>query len=69
MLTLTPAELQQLTARKRRDAQRIALDRMGLRYAVRPDGTLAVLRAHVELVLGGLAGGATMPHREPALRP
>jgi len=37
MLTLSPGELQELTAKRRSDAQRRALDQMGLRYAVRPD--------------------------------
>lgn len=68
--TLTPDELQQLTGRKRCDAQRAALDRMQLRYGVRPDGSLAVLRAHVEQQLGGTATpGGTMAPREPQLRP
>lgn len=66
MLTLTEAELRDLTAKLRRDAQRRALDRMGLRYAVRPDQSLAVLRSHVEHVLG--AGAATIRIREPELR-
>lgn len=63
-LTLTPAELQELTGKRRADAQRRALDRMGLRYAVRPDGRPTVLRSHVEEKLGTprpLAG------REPRL--
>jgi hypothetical protein len=64
-LTLSDVELAELTRRRRSDAQRRTLDRMGLRYGVRPDGSLAVLRAHVEQVLGG-ATIATTP-REPEL--
>lgn len=69
-IVLAPIELEQLTGRKQRAAQRCALDRMGLRYGVRPDGSLAVLRAHVEAVLGG-AGATMQPPRpaEPQLHP
>lgn len=66
MLTLSAAELRELTAKRRSDAQRRALDQMGLRYAVRPDKSLAVLRSHVEQVLG--LPTATMRTREPELR-
>lgn len=65
-LTLAPQELRELTAKRRCDAQRRALDQMGVKYAVRPDGSLAVLRSHVEQVLG--AAGATIRIREPELR-
>lgn len=47
MLTLTPDELRELTAKRRSDAQRRVLDAMGIRYFVRPDGSLAVLRVLV----------------------
>lgn len=63
-MILTPAELAELTGKRRQDAQRRVLDRMGLRYMVRPDGTLAVLRAHVENVMGGVA---TIGKRQPEL--
>lgn len=49
---LTAAEVRDLTGREHRDAQRKALDSMGIRYAERPDGSLVVLRRLVELVLG-----------------
>jgi hypothetical protein len=65
-ITLTPEELRSVTGRRRKDAQRRALDAMGVRYAVRPDKSLAVLRSHVEQVLGALP--ATMRVREPELR-
>lgn len=48
VLTLTDAELEELTQRHRVDARRRALEAMGIPYRVRHDGTLAVLRAHVE---------------------
>lgn len=49
---LTPEELQQLTGRKRRNAQVLVLRFMGIEHRVRPDGSVVVLRAHVEQVLG-----------------
>lgn len=52
MLTLTHDELKQLTGKGRRDAQKRVLDSMGIRYLMRPDRTLAVLRSHVEVSLG-----------------
>lgn len=45
---LTLEELTELTGRRRSDAHRRALDSMGVQYKVRPDGTVAVLKAHVE---------------------
>lgn len=54
---LTPAELHALTGRRQRSAQVRALRGMGIEHKARPDGTLAVLRAHAELVLGGGGGG------------
>lgn len=49
---LTPEELQQLTNRRRRDAQLLALRSMGIQHRRRPDGSVAVLKAHVEQVFG-----------------
>lgn len=51
-MILTPDELQQLTGRKRRDAQVPVLRHMGIEHRTRPDGSVVVLRAHVEQVLG-----------------
>jgi len=68
-LTLSAAELLELTGRQRPSAQRVALQRLGLRYGVRPDGTLVLLRKHVEQVLGvDTAGAATIAVREPQVR-
>ena len=65
MLTLTRAELAELTGKTRSDAQRRVLDYMSLPYRVRPDQTLAVLRSHVVQLQGD-----TMPApREPELQP
>ena len=49
---LTFAELIELTGRRRRDAQAKALRYMGIAHKIRPDGSVAVLRAHVDQVLG-----------------
>jgi hypothetical protein len=62
VLTLTAEELRELTARVRSDAQQVQLRAMGIPFFVRKDGTVAVLRVSVE-------GRATIPDREPALRP
>lgn len=66
MMTLTDLELAELTQRHRVDARRRALDAMGIPYRVRHDGTLAVLRSHVERDPKGQPG-AVVP-REPELR-
>lgn len=52
-MMLTAEELSDLTGRSRRDAQIRVLRFMGVEHRVRPDGTLAVLKSHVEQVLGG----------------
>lgn len=65
MLLLSATELHELTAKRRSDAQRRALDFMGVPYRVRPDRSLAVLRTHVEV----LAGATMPPPREPQLQP
>lgn len=43
-------ELLDLTGYCRRPSQQKALDFMGVVYKIRPDGSLAVLRAHVEKI-------------------
>jgi len=50
---LTREELIALTGRTRRDAQVTALRQMRIEHKIRPDGTPAVLRSHVEAQLGG----------------
>lgn len=49
---LDDEDLTELT-RKRQNAARIrVLNAMGVQHKIRPDGTIAVLRAHVERVFG-----------------
>lgn len=49
---LTDKELYALTGRKRRDAQVRSLRFMGIEHRLRPDGSIAVLRAHVQGMFG-----------------
>jgi hypothetical protein len=51
-MLLTTEEIEQLTNRKRHPSQSQALRYMGIEHRRRPDGTIAVLREHVEQVLG-----------------
>ena len=53
MIFLTEEEIRTLTHRKRRDSQAQALRGMGISHKMRPDGSLAVLRSHIEKVLDG----------------
>lgn len=50
---LSKQEIEVLTGRTRRDAQIRILRFMGIEHRVRPDGSVAVSRAHVECVMGG----------------
>lgn len=49
---LDAQDLVELTNRRRRDAQAKMLLAMGIQHRVRADGTIAVLRAHVERIFG-----------------
>ncbi|WP_082926362.1 DUF4224 domain-containing protein [Cupriavidus sp. D384] len=51
-LTLSPDELKELTHKCRSSAQVRALRAMGIEHKVRPDGSVAVLRAHVDKEMG-----------------
>lgn len=63
-MTLTEAEIVKLTDRKRRPAQARVLRHMGIEHKIRPDGSIAVSRAHAELALSGGAPG-TSPTAAP----
>ena len=61
-VNLTPAELKLLTGSARADAQARELEHLGIPYRKRRDGTLVVLRVHVD-------GTATqIGQASPALR-
>ena len=49
---LTPSEIQQLTMKTRREQQAEALMYMGIVFKERPDGSLAILKAHIHQVFG-----------------
>lgn len=51
-IVLTKHEVEALTGRHRKDAQIKALRFMGIEHRVRPDGTVAVLKAHIDQILG-----------------
>lgn len=56
---LTEEEIRELTNRKQRCSQAMVLRALGITHKVRADGSLVVLRAHVEQELG---------YRSPPLR-
>lgn len=50
---LEPNEVKDLTDKVRRPAQVKVLNAMGIEHKVRPDGSVAILRAHITKVFGG----------------
>jgi hypothetical protein len=62
-LTLTDAELEDLTRKKRPSAQARALRFMGIEHRPRPDGSVAVDRSHYEEVMCGRRTRKTTPKR------
>jgi len=51
---LNEKDVADLTKRKRAKAQQKQLNAMGIQYKVRADGSLVVLHAHVERLLGAV---------------
>jgi hypothetical protein len=66
-LTLSAAELRELTGRTRSDGQCRELRAMGIPFKMRRDGSPAVLRVVAELALG--ARGTTIRETEPEVLP
>lgn len=63
---LTDEEVAELTGRVRRTAQQRALRAMGIEHRTRPYGSIAVLRSHLETLLGGATTATpTMKGQEP----
>jgi len=62
---LTPEDIAALTLKTQRKAQRAALNFMGIDHKIRPDGSIVVLRAHVEKVLGASMPTTAGKKREP----
>lgn len=52
-MILSEAEIRELTGKVQSNAQARALGLMGIEHRQRPDGSVVVLRAHLEKVLGG----------------
>jgi hypothetical protein len=59
---LQPEEIHSLTDRTRRHAQVKVLSSLGIEHKVRPDGGIAVLRAHINKVFDGNPEAAS--HRQ-----
>jgi hypothetical protein len=55
---LEPSEIEGMTNRVQHAAQVRVLRSMGIEHRVRPDRTIAVLRAHVEKVFGAAPAAA-----------
>lgn len=56
---LSHEEIEALTERRIRPAQVRVLKAMGIEHRVRPDGSIAILRAHILKVFDGLAESRT----------
>ncbi len=65
---LSPAELTALTGKRTKRAQRRALAAMRIAFEVRPDGSAAVLRSHIEKRLDGSVANAIKEEHEPDWR-
>ncbi|WP_193088683.1 DUF4224 domain-containing protein [Advenella sp. FME57] len=61
---LRTSELISLTDRIRHDAQVRALKFMGIEHRVRPDGSIAVLRAHIHHEFGAGSGATDTTNKE-----
>jgi hypothetical protein len=55
---LEPNEISELTDKVRRPSQIKVLNSMGIEHKVRPDGSVAILRAHITKVFGGAPDSA-----------
>ena len=61
---LRSEEIVALTNRQRSTAQARALRTMGIEHRIRPDGTVAILRSHVEHLLGYSPGAKVIKEYE-----
>lgn len=64
-MILTHAELVELTGRRVKTAQVRVLRFMGIEHKLRPDGSVAVLRAHVDQAMGASDGDRRQVEVEP----
>jgi len=65
IMLLTDKDIAELTRRTRHGSQAAVLRAMGIHHKQRPDGSLVVLRAHVEHLLGGTAPVKVSKKLEP----
>lgn len=59
---LDPDALYELTRRRRSDAQIRMLRAMGIEHRIRADGSVAVLRAHIEKLVGATPSSHSHEH-------
>jgi hypothetical protein len=62
---LSDDEIAALTQKKRHSTQQKILNALGVSHKVRPNGTLVVLRSHVEKLLGGNVSAPAKKEPEP----
>lgn len=63
---LTDDELTGLTGKRRQSARIRVLNGMGIQHKIRPDGSVAVLRTHVERLFGEKTAKSKMDAWQPA---
>lgn len=63
---LTEEELTGLTGKQRSSARIRALNSMGIQHKIRPDGSIAVLRAHVDRLFGEKGGKSKIAEWQPS---
>lgn len=63
---LDDEELTQLTKKRRNDARIRVLNGMGVQHKIRPDGSIAVLRSHVERLFGEKSAKTKIAEWQPA---
>lgn len=64
-LFLSNEELKALTGKQRKSAQVSALETLGISHKVRPDGAPLVLRAHIEMIMGGTDATTAKAKKKP----
>lgn len=64
-MILTNTELRELTGRRVKSAQVRVLRFMGIEHKIRPDGSVVVLRAHVDQIMGASDGARRQVEVEP----
>lgn len=62
---LSDSDIENLTHRKRHDAQMMALNRMGVVFKQRADGSLAVLESHINKIFDGIEDKKPSKNYEP----